>query len=97
MAYRIVWSQRAQSERQEILEFWVKHNGSPRFSIRLQGIFKEVVKSIKVHPEAGRITDIPNVRIRLVREYQIYYQVMEAKIVIMTIWDSRRDPSTFKL
>ena len=54
--------------------------------------FLKVVLLISAHPEIGRKTDIKNIRIKLVRDYLLFYEETEKEIIILTIWDNRRDP-----
>jgi hypothetical protein len=47
------------------------------------------------HPKIGKETDVPNVRIKIVKDYFFTYRETETSIEILTIWDSRQDPSKF--
>jgi len=49
------------------------------------------------NPEIGRKTDIPNVRIKIVRDYLIFYEVQNESILILSFWDSRQNPEKLKL
>jgi hypothetical protein len=40
----------------------------------------------------GTETDVPNVRVRVVNVYLIFYEVVEDEIWILSIWDGRRNP-----
>jgi len=93
MAEQIIWTLRAQRERKEILEFWINHNKNKNYSIKLDNLFREATQLIKRHPQIGRPTDIEGVRLKIVRDYLIFYEVAEPKIYILTIWDNRQDPN----
>jgi toxin YoeB len=45
----------------------------------------------------GRKTDEENVRVKIVRNYLIFYEITETKIIILTIWDNRRNPENLKI
>ncbi len=92
MAKRIIWSQRAQNDRKEILKYWENRNKSKVYSKKLAGLFKETVKLISNYPELGKPTDEENVRIKVVRYYFLIYEVEKEQISILTIWDSRQNP-----
>jgi len=92
MAKRIIWTKAAHADRKEILLYWKKHNASITYSRKLNELFKRVVLLISAHPEIGRKTDIKNIRIKLVRDYLLFYEETEKEIIILTIWDNRRDP-----
>ncbi len=92
MAKRIIWTEAAHADRKEILLYWKKHNTSITYSRKLNELFKRAVLLISAHPEIGRKTDIKNIRIKLVRDYLLFYEETEKEIIILTIWDNRRDP-----
>ena len=97
MAKEIRWSVRADQERLDILQYWTNRNKSISFSLKLGELFREAVDLISYSPESGKPTQHPLVRIKIVRDYLIYYHVGDTYIQIITIWDSRRNPKKFKL
>jgi len=48
-------------------------------------------------PDAGIPTDDPQLRIVIVKDYSIYYDIYSSHIEILTIWDNRRNPKSFEL
>jgi len=93
MARRIIWSSRASDEKIEIFKFWNQHNKSKAYSRRLNRLFNEAVEILKNHPFIGRPTNIENVHVKIVLNYLIVYQVRPDEIIIIRIWDGRRDPN----
>ena len=55
-------------------------------------LFKETVIHISKYSDSGRLTDIENVRVRLVRDYIIVYEATNNNVYILLIWDNRRNP-----
>jgi len=96
MAKQIIWSIRAQNDRKDILKYWIQRNKSQKYSRKLARLFKEAVKLVANYPEIGKSTDDKYVRIKLVRDYLIVYEISEKRIFILTIWDSRQDPGKLK-
>lgn len=94
MAKRVIWSPLAQQKRKEILKFWIQHNKSISYSIKLNTLFKEAAQLISHHPEIGKPTEIEHVRCKIVRDYLIFYEIVENRIHILTIWDNRQDPDS---
>jgi toxin YoeB len=92
MAKRLIWSPRAQNDRKEILKFWQEKNKSNAYSKKLDSRFREAVKIIKDFPHIGKQTDVSNARVKIVKDYLLFYEDTENEIVILTIWDSRQDP-----
>lgn len=97
MARKIVWSRKAHSDRLKIFEYWNKRNGSNVYSRTLYYLFKSATGFIKEYPSIGLKTDVPFVRSKLVRDYQILYREIDSEtILILTIWDTRMDPNKRK-
>ena len=90
---KIVWSLRAQQDRIEILDYWIDRNKSKTYSEKLFKLFQESSKIISEHPEIGKPTSMENVRVKVVRDYLMVYEVKLDKIEILLIWDSRQDPN----
>ena len=92
MARQVIWSFRAQEEKREILKYWSQRNKSTRYSKNLNQLFKDSVELIREHPHIGKLTDTPYIRIKIVKDYLLIYEVSENAISILSIWDSRQDP-----
>ena len=92
MAKRITWTHNAHLDRKEILLYWKKHNKSNEYSRKLNQLINKAITLIAAHPHIGRKTDIENVRVKLVRDYLIFYEESDEDIFILSIWDNRRNP-----
>ncbi|MEO6330568.1 MAG: type II toxin-antitoxin system RelE/ParE family toxin [Ginsengibacter sp.] len=92
MGKRITWTRRAHNDRQEILLYWKHRNQSSTYSKKLNNLFKTAINLITIHPNIGRKTNIERVRVKLVRDYLLFYEIDEEEIFILTIWDNRRNP-----
>lgn len=88
---KIVWTQKANLERKDILEYWINKNKSKTYSIKLNKLFVESLKILSEHPNIGRQTSDNNTRVRIVRDYLIFYEVTKTEIIIQSIWDGRRE------
>jgi toxin YoeB len=47
---------------------------------------------IQYFPEVGKPTNIPNIRIKIIKHYFLIYQLKERQIRILDFWDSRQNP-----
>ena len=97
MSRKIDWSPRAVKEWAEILDYWTERNKSNIYSLKLDGIFVEKFKIIVKSPDTGQETDLTAVRVKILRDYKIYYRILPDAIEILAIWDTRRNPKKFKL
>jgi plasmid stabilization system protein ParE len=90
---KVIWTQTANIERKEILEYWVLRNKSKTFSLKLNKLIIENVKALAEHPTTGRKTNNENVRVKIIREYLVFYEFSKNELIILSIWDGRRDNS----
>lgn len=97
MAKRVIWSLRAQSDRQAILEYWHTRNGTKNYSNKLAAEFRETVRYIAEHNYIGVATDEEKVRIAVCGHYLIFYELKKETVEVLTVWDSRRNPQNLIL
>ncbi len=93
MARQIKWTFTAQQERREILEYWVKHNKSKTYSRKLNKLIISSIQEVSKNPSIGRKTEFVNVRVKIVRDYLLFYEVTPTVIFVLSVWDGRRDNS----
>lgn len=93
MARRIVWSKRAQLDRKAIFSYWNKRNKSNYYSKKLNQLFIDATELIAIHPLIGKKTNKKNVQIKFIRQFAILYEIKEKELLILTIFDTRQDPS----
>lgn len=96
MAKQLIWSIRADNDRIKIFEYWNKRNKSSTFSKKLNTLFNRAVEILANHSSIGKLTEIQNVKIKVVRDYLIIYEDTPELIILLTIWDSRRNPEQLK-
>lgn len=92
MAKRIIWSQKAQSDRKEILEYWRNRTKSTSYSKKLDSLFKGALSILKDYPQIGKPTEFDHVRIKIVRDYLMIYEDTEGAIILHSVWDIRQKP-----
>jgi plasmid stabilization system protein ParE len=96
MAKEIIWSLTAEAEKNEILHFWLIHNQSPAYSIKLDGLINQAIELLPYYPLMGRKTDFGKVRLIVVENCLIFYEVTGTQILILSIADGRQDPDKIK-
>lgn len=92
MAKRVVWTITAKNARREILEYWIQHNGSNTYSKKLAKLFRIKVALLQSGHYLGKPTDFKDVRVSLVNHFSIFYKVGAEEIIIVGMWDNRRNP-----
>ena len=92
MAKQIVWTKTASQARREILKFWLEHTGNNKYSQKISKIFRERVKYISQFKYMGKQTEFKDVRVTACGHFSIFYKVIGKHIIIVGLWDNRRNP-----
>jgi addiction module RelE/StbE family toxin len=79
MVRQVVWTEKAQNDRIAIFTYWNKRNKSVVFSKKLHELIKESLQLICKHPMIGRLTSKENVRVKVIRDYLIIYEITEKR------------------
>jgi toxin YoeB len=89
---KIDWSVEAKLDLFDILGFYVERNGSAIYSKKLNTKIDKSIKLISKNPFIGTQTNYDSVRALITGNYQIIYEIFEQLIVIVMVWDCRRNP-----
>ena len=90
---KIEWLVEAKLGLKDILGFYVERNGSATYSQKLHRKFNKSVQLIAKNPFIGTQTDFSKVRTLVTDDYQIIYELFDHEILIIKIWDCRRNPA----
>lgn len=97
MARKVEWTKAAIQDRFEIYRFWTEKNQTDTYSKKLEFLFKEAGQLIANFPEIGTETDFPGIRVKIVKNYKLFYKDHSDLITILRVWDSRQNPERLKL
>jgi addiction module RelE/StbE family toxin len=92
MTKPIVWSQNSKNDLKNIKKFFNTRNQSAAYSNKLLKTFRDSANLIEKFPLLSISTEYDNVRGFVILEYIIFYEIMSEHILVLCIWDSRRDP-----
>lgn len=90
---KIEWLAEANLDLKDILNFYIERNGSANYSKKLNKKFNKSIQLIAKNPFIGTQTDFSKVRTLITDDYQIIYEIFDRVILIIKIWDCRRNPS----
>jgi hypothetical protein len=79
-----------------IKQFYDERNKNSDYSKKLLRVFRDAANVIEKQPEIGKNTDYKGVKGLIVIDYLLFYEVLENHILILMVWDCRRDPSQIK-
>ena len=89
---RVVWTSTAAKQRNSILRYWVNHNKSSEYSIKLLKLSNQKTKAIAQHPEMYRLSEYPDTRVASMGHFSIYYKIDSEATTLTAFWDNRQDP-----
>lgn len=97
MVRKIKWTDEASTELEEILTFYVKRNGNVNYSRKLRAMFSETLMYVCNNPFIGKSTEYKDVKYIVVHpNYSIFYTYNDKEIIVIAVWDNRRDPQLIK-
>jgi len=93
---RIVWSKEARLDFKATLEFYNERNGSNTYSRKLAGQIFNIIEKLQTNNFLGIKTSDSEVRVLIKGTFSIFYELKEEEILVLVIWDSRRNPDELK-
>lgn len=85
MVRRIVWVYQAQKDRIQILTYWLNRNKSNTFGRKLDKNIRKSIDIISKYPLIGKPTYKPNIRIKIVADYFLIYEITDNEIIVLRI------------
>lgn len=96
MGRGIIWSSEAINDISQILEYWDNRTKSLTYSKKLFKQIKNLIHIISIYPFLGIPTNQKSLRVKIYKEYKIFYFINSESIEILRIWDTRQDPENLK-
>lgn len=96
MAKEIEWTRSSILDRLEIYRYWIENNKSETYSKKLETLFNQASRLIAEFPKIGTETDFPDLRVKIIRSYKLFYLDQPDKIQIVRVWDTRQNPGNLK-
>ena len=94
---KLIWSPQSKIELLDILDYYKKRNGNANYSRKLYTQIQELLELCRTHSFIGKRTDIENVRLLIVDNFLLFYEIEDTKLIVLTIWDSRRNPNDLQI
>jgi len=96
MILQAKWTKEAKLQFKDILDYWDRRNGSSRYSAKLINIVDQTIERLLEFPEIGRVTENDRIRLKIIKDYFIYYSFDTERLTVLGISDMRRDPKYLK-
>lgn len=95
--FQIVWENRAIEEHTDILKYWINHNQSETFSLRIFEEIEHVQDLLQRSAYIGSDINYQGIRrIVVLKRFSLYYKVKGKIVYILSLWDNSRDPETLE-
>jgi len=89
---KIEWSIAAKLDLFDILAFYIERTGSVSYSKKLNSKINKNINLLVRNPNLVTQTDYDSVRVLITGDYQIVYEKFDQLILIIMVWDCRRNP-----
>jgi len=89
----LIWSPQSKITLLEILEYYKKRNGNANYSKKLYTRIEELLELCRTYSFIGKRTDFDNVRVLIVEDFLIFYEVGDTNLTVLTIWNSKQNPN----
>ncbi len=90
--YKVEWSTEARTDLYDILDFYISRNRNTLYSKKLNAKINKSIKLLARNPLIGVPTDYESVSALITGDYQIIYEIFDQLILIVMLWDCRRNP-----
>ena len=97
MARKVIWMPRAIDERRQIMQYWLDRNKSFQYPRKLNNTINQTIKIIQQYPNSGIAVNKDNVRVIHIKNYLLFYKADDFSIIILSLWDTRQDPTKLKI
>src|SRR5690349_6777604 len=89
---RIIWTKEAKLDFKATLQYYTERNGTSDYSKKLADEIFQIIENLQNNFFLGRQTSDASVRILIKGTFSIFYEIKEKEILILVVWDSRRNP-----
>lgn len=96
--FQIKWTKDALHDQIKILKYWIKHNRTNSYSMKIAKEVKKTEALLKKNPLMGEISEFKNVRyVLILKNFSIYYRINGQIIEVVSFWDNRRNPEDLEI
>ena len=96
MVLQVKWTKEAKVQFKDILDYWDVRNNSTRYVQKLIKIVDKAIVRLLEFPEIGRVTENDRIRLKIIKDYFLYYSFNDTEFIVLGISDIRRDPNYLK-
>ena len=91
-ARKVIWSQNATGQLNEILNYYLERNGNNAYGSKLYKRIISTARTLSTQSLIGKKTEHENIRVLAIGYYLMFYELSEKQVEVLIIWDGRRNP-----
>lgn len=93
MDERVVWTDEAEDQLFNVLDYWKNRTQSYSYPIKIKEELDQRIEFILENHLIGKESEIPGVRsLNFLKYFKIIYGIYKGQLVILNFWDMRQDP-----
>ena len=78
------------------LKYWLEKNKSITYPSKLNKLINSSL-DLSLYPYLGKRTDVGStVRVKSIKHFDLFYKNSDKGIIVLSIWDTRRNPDDVK-
>lgn len=91
--FLIKWMPEAEQEYYSNLEFWINHNKSREYSLKIISKVEEIENILAKSPHIGRMTnsEFSVLKVVVLRKFYLYYKITENTVNILAFKATKED------
>jgi len=91
VAKEIVWTSQAKVQFLSILKYWENRNKSIAYPKKLNTLISTAISVLAEFSIPRRKTEYPDIFVKIIRDYKIFFKEDSESIFVIAIWDTRQD------
>jgi hypothetical protein len=97
--FSIIWMPEAEKEYFSNLEYWIDHNKSEKYSLKIIDEVEKIEDLLMANPYIGKITnfELEVLKVIILKRFYLYYTIVENTVNIIAFKATKEDHSKHNL
>ncbi len=91
---KVIWTEAAQKDRQDVFRYWNKRNKSTAYTKRLRRVLNQTTAGLLLHPQTGKMfINSSFIRQKVVEKFLMLYRIDNGNIILLRLFDTSQNPN----
>ncbi len=98
--FKVKWTPQAEERYIEILAFWINHNKSDSYSLKIIDEVERQEQLLKINPYIGAVvfgTKEEIRRVLVLHNFSVFYRIQNSVVEIVSFWSNKNNPQELNL